>query len=56
MTELKIALMQRDELSSLEADELINEALEKVQIDGEDPSEVLLDMFGLGADYIYDII
>jgi len=55
MESLKEVLMRRDEMSSEEANELIEEAKELV-IDGEDPEEVLLDMFGLEPDFIFDIL
>jgi len=55
MESLKEVLMRRDEMSSEEANELIEEAKERV-IDGEDPEEVLLDMFGLEPDFIFDIL
>lgn len=52
---LKKVIMERDGLSEDEADELITLAKECVQ-DGEDPEEVLSDMFGLEPDYIFDIL
>lgn len=56
MTEsLKQVIMRRDNLSSSEADELIDEAKQAVR-DGGDPEEILHDDFGLEPDYIWDLI
>ena len=56
MTEsLKQVIMRRDNLSSGEADELIDEAKQAVR-DGGDPEEILHDDFGLEPDYIWDLI
>jgi hypothetical protein len=52
---LKQVLMRRDGLESDEADELIAMAQERV-IAGEDPEEILEDMFGLEPDYFWDIL
>ena len=54
-SELKRTLMQRDDLLSDEADEIINEMKVAVQ-KGENPEEVLLEYVGLEPDYIFDII
>lgn len=55
MTELKRIIMERDDLSSSEADLLIAQAREMV-LDGEDPEEVLYEEFGLEPDYIMDLL
>ena len=55
MSELKKVLIERDELTSDEADEMIRDARNRV-LDGEDPEEILLDDFGLEPDYIFDLI
>jgi hypothetical protein len=55
MESLREVLMRRDGMSGDEADELIEEARERVA-DGEDPEEVLLDEFGLEPDYIWDLL
>jgi hypothetical protein len=52
---LKQVIMQRDELTSKEADELISEARGEI-MNGEDPVMVLEDFFGLEPDYIFDIL
>jgi len=52
---LKQVIMRRDGLSSQEADELIESAREQI-LEGEDPEEVLLNDFGLEADYIFDLL
>lgn len=54
MSELKRILMERDDLTSEEADSRISEMMERV-MEGEDPEEVLYDE-GLEPDYIFDII
>lgn len=52
---LKEVIMRRDGLSSDEADDLIDEAKQAV-LEGEDPEEVLSEMFGLEPDYFFDIL
>lgn len=56
MTSLKQVLMERDELTSKEADEFIAEARRMILEDGEDPEEVLYEEFGLEPDYIFDLL
>ena len=48
------ALMQRDDMSAREAQEIIDDMKQRV-LDGEDPEEVLFDE-GFELDYIYDIL
>ena len=55
MSELKKVLMQRDGMSSREADNAIDDAKQRVS-DGEDPEDVLADEFGLEVDYIFDLL
>jgi len=55
MTELKRILMERDELTSKEADELISQARQMI-LDGEDAEEVLYEEFGLEPDYLFDLL
>ena len=55
METLKQVLMRRDKLSASEAQELIDEARERVA-EGEDPEEILHYDFGLEPDYIFDLI
>ena len=55
MENLKQVLMRRDDLSSSEADAMINDAKEQV-LEGADPEEVLRDEFGLEPDFIFDIL
>ena len=54
MSELKKVLMHRDDLSSDEADEIIEEMRERT-FNGENPEELLYEQ-GLEPDYIFDII
>lgn len=55
METLKEILMRRDGLSAAEAQDLIDEARERV-LEGEDPEEILLDDFGLEPDYVRDLL
>ena len=55
MSELKKVLMQRDGMSSREADNAIDDAKQRVS-DGEDPEDVLADEFCLEPDYIFDLL
>jgi len=52
---LKQVLMQRDDLTAKEAEEIINEMREMV-LEGENPEEVLYDIVGLEPDYIFDLL
>ena len=54
MSELKTVIVRRDGISVKEADMLIEEAKEAVW-EGEDPEDVLQEMFGLELDYFLDI-
>lgn len=56
MKSLKETIMERDGLTSSEADELINIARERIYDEGDDPEEVLHEEFGLEPDYIFDLI
>jgi hypothetical protein len=49
-------LMERDEMGEDEARELFAEGQRLVHEDGEDPTDVLEDMFGLEPDYIEDLL
>jgi len=55
METLKDILMRRDGLSAAEAQDLIDEARERV-LEGEDPEEILLDDFGLEPDYLWELL
>ena len=55
MSDLKTVLMNRDNMSSAQADKAISEARDRM-IDGEDPEEILLEEFGLEPDYVFDLI
>ena len=54
MRNLKQVIMEHDELTSEEADEMIAEAREAI-LSGEDPEEVLMNDFGLEPDYLEDL-
>ena len=54
MSELKRILIERDEMTSQEADELINEMKERV-LEGEDPEEILSEI-SLEPDYFMEIM
>jgi hypothetical protein len=55
MKRLKQILMERDGLSSTEADLLITQARQMVY-EGEDPEEILYEEFGLEPDYTWELI
>lgn len=55
MTELKRVIMERDGMSSKEANEIINDAQERVFY-GENPEEILRDEFSLEPDFIFDLM
>lgn len=52
---IKPIIMQRDGITSDEADELIADARAVVAM-GEDPEEVLNEYFGLEPDYVFDLL
>jgi TPP-dependent pyruvate/acetoin dehydrogenase alpha subunit len=52
---IKQVLIERDGMSPEEANELIQEARERVE-EGEDPEEILYEDFGLEPDYIFDLL
>jgi len=54
LTELCLAIMNREDCTQEEAEEVIREMKERVR-DGEDPEEVLFDE-GFEPDYIFDIL
>ena len=53
---LKTVLMQRDGLTSDQAEAEISMARDMVYNEGYDPEEVLHDEFGLEPDYVFDLI
>ena len=55
MSDLKKVFMERDHMTSDEADEEISELMARVW-EGEDPEEILHDEYGLEPDYIFDLI
>lgn len=48
-------LMRRDNMSKDEAEEMLQEARERVA-EGEDPEEILHEEFGLEPDYIFELL
>jgi len=54
LTELCLAIMNREDCTQEEAEDLIREMKERVK-EGEDPEEVLFDE-GFEPDYIFDIL
>ena len=54
-SELKQVLMQRDKLSSKDADEQIQEARIEIR-KARDPEQFLMETFGLELDYIFDLV
>jgi hypothetical protein len=55
MYSIKSVLMRRDGLTSDEADDMIEEARERIY-SGDDPEEILLEEFGLEPDYVFDLL
>ena len=56
LTEVEKVLIERDGYSEEEAREQLQDARRRVNIDGEDPEEILYDEFGLEPDFIFDLI
>jgi len=54
MSELHIAIMQRDDVSFQEADNLVNEMKEQLK-EGDFPEDVLFE-FGFEPDYVMDLL
>ncbi len=55
MYSLKTELMQRDGMTSEEADEFIAELKERIA-NGEDPEDLLYEECGLEPDFIFDLL
>lgn len=53
MLSIRQTIHQRDNASNEEIDDMFEEARMLIQ-DGEDPEDVLLEVFGLEPDYIFD--
>lgn len=59
MKSIKKILMERDNMSEIEADELIREAQEALECrlaEGEMPDDICMEFFGLEPDYITELI
>jgi len=54
MSELHVALMNREGISFTEADEIVNEMKDRVR-EGENPEDVLFEE-GFEPDYFFDIL
>lgn len=52
---IKEILIRRDRMTADEADELIEEARQRIR-DGDDPEEVLAEEFGLELDYVFELL
>lgn len=55
MATIRQILMQRDGLTSLEADNLVRNARVRV-FNGDNPEEILHSEFGLEPDYIFELL
>ena len=55
METVKQILMRRDGMSAEDAQEMIDEARERIN-EGEDPEEILHCDFGLEPDYVFDLL
>lgn len=49
-------LVERDGITFEEARELVADARRRVQLEGEDPEEILYDEFGLEPDYVMELL
>jgi len=54
-TEIESILMRRDGMSADDARQALADARQCV-LDGDDPSDVLQDEFGLEPDYVFDLL
>lgn len=54
--ELKQVLMQRDNLSEQEADDVLRGIVEQVIYDGEDAEVLLREELGLEPDYLFELL
>ena len=55
METIKQILIRRDGMLPEDAQELIDEARERVR-EGEDPEEILFEEFGLEPDYVFELL
>lgn len=55
MNPLKQILMERDGLTAIEADDILND-LGDLVLAGESPEELLFDELGLEPDYLFDLM
>lgn len=56
MKTIKETLMERDQISSDEADELIQDAVDDFRENPDDPEETLQEWFGLEPDYVMEFL
>lgn len=54
MTELHVAIMNKEDFTYSEADELVKEMIDQIK-DGSMPEDVLYD-YGYDADYVFDLM
>ena len=59
MRKFALTLMCKDGLSeakALEMEQEVREAIQEALMNGEDPEEVLMDLFGLEPDYLIELL
>ena len=59
MRKFALTLMRKDGLSeakALEMEQEVREAIQVALMNGEDPEEVLMDLFGLEPDYLIELL
>ncbi len=55
-SEIVKILMERDGATREEAEERLSDARKRVQLEGEDPGEILNDEFELEPDYLFELM
>ena len=56
METIKQILMRRDEMTSEDADEMIEAAKREFREEGGDPEEIIAEWFGLEPDYAWELL
>lgn len=59
MRKFALTLMRKDGLSeakALEMEQEVREAIQEALMNGEDPEEVLMDLYGLEPDYLMELL
>ena len=56
METIKQILMRRDEMTSEDADEMVEAAKREFREEGGDPEEIIAEWFGLEPDYAWELL